>query len=154
VTHRRARPWEIHLALAGAQTGFALFPIFGKLALGLIPPLVFAAFRVVSAAILLDAIRSVNGREALRPGDRKTILLYRLLGGSFTQIPISLRLWLRSAINTSILPATIPVFSIAAASLLGREPLALHAAAGCSLAGAGALALLNAPRFDWSSASF
>jgi drug/metabolite transporter (DMT)-like permease len=154
VTHRRARPWEIHLALAGAQTGFALFPIFGKLALGLIPPLVFAAFRVVSAAILLDLIRSVNGRESIRPGDRKKIFLYGLLGVSFNQILFILGLSLTTAINTTILTATIPVFTIAAAALLGRERMTLRAAAGIALAAAGALALLNAQRFDWSSAAF
>lgn len=154
MSHRRARPWEIHLALAGAQTGFALFPIFGKLALGLIPPLVFAAFRVVSAAILLDLIRSVNGRESIRPGDRKKIFLYGLLGVSFNQILFILGLSLTTAINTTILTATIPVFTIAVAALLGRERMTLRAAAGIALAGAGALALLNAQRFEWSSAAF
>jgi drug/metabolite transporter (DMT)-like permease len=154
VTHRRERPWEIHLALAGAQTGFALFPIFGKLALGLIPPLVFAAFRVVSAAILLDVIRSVNGRESIRPGDRRKILLYGLLGVSFNQILFILGLSMTTAINTTILTATIPVFTIAAAALLGRERMTVRAAAGIALAGAGALALLNAQRFDWSSLAF
>lgn len=51
------RRWEIHLALAGAQLGFALFPILGKLALGSIPPFLFAALRVVAAAALLEGVR-------------------------------------------------------------------------------------------------
>ncbi|MFY9551955.1 MAG: EamA family transporter, partial [Thermoanaerobaculia bacterium] len=103
MTPSRARPWEIHLALAGAQTGFALFPIFGKLALGAIPPFVFAAFRVVSAAVLLDLIRSLGGRERIRKGDRRKILLYALLGVSFNQVLFILGLSLTTAINTTIL---------------------------------------------------
>jgi drug/metabolite transporter (DMT)-like permease len=154
VTHPRARPWEIHLALAAAQTGFALFPIFGKLALGSIPPLVFATFRAVCAALLLELMHSVNGRERIRKGDRRKLLLYALLGVSINQILFILGLSLTTAINTSILTTTIPVFTIAAAAVLGRERLTFRSAAGIVLAGAGALTLLDAQRFDWSSATF
>jgi drug/metabolite transporter (DMT)-like permease len=152
----RAEPprWEIHLALAGAQTGFALFPILGKLALGSIPPLLFAALRVGAAALLLDGIRRLQEPEPIRPDDRTRIFLYGLLGVSFNQVLFILGLFLTTAINTSILTATIPVFTLAAAVLLGRERVSARPALGLVLAGAGALALLNAQRFDWSSDSF
>jgi drug/metabolite transporter (DMT)-like permease len=155
VTARPAgRPWEIHLALAGAQTGFALFPIFGKLALTSIPPFVFAAFRVVAAALLLEGVSRLHGREPIRREDRPKMFLYGLLGVSFNQVLFIFGLFLTTAINTTILTATIPVFTLAAAVLLGRERLGARAAIGIALAAAGALALLNAQRFDWSSASF
>ena len=64
-------------------------------------------------------------------------------------------LFLTTAINTTILTATIPVFTLAAAVLLGRESaMSARRGSGSSLAGAGALALLNAQRFDWSNDSF
>ncbi len=148
------RSWEIHLALALAQVGFSLFPIFGKLALGSIPPLLFAAFRVVAAAILLDGIRRLRAREEIRSADRPRFLLYALLGVSFNQMLFIFGLFLTTAINTTILTATIPVFTLAAAVLLGREKLGLRAGLGILFALAGALALLNAQRFDWSSESF
>jgi drug/metabolite transporter (DMT)-like permease len=148
------RPWQIHAALTGAQAGFALFPIFGKLALGSIPPFAFAALRVVGAVLILDAFRLSRSREEIRAPDRKRLLLYGLLGVSFNQILFILGLSLTTAINTTILTATIPVFTLAAAALLGRESLTPRAAAGIFLAGAGAYVLLNAQRFDWSSASF
>lgn len=154
----RSRPWEVHAALAGAQVGFALFPIFGKLALASIPPLPFAAFRVTAAAVLLDLVRRAHGggRDggAIRPADRPRLLLYALLGVSFNQILFISGLSMTSAIHTTILTATIPVFTLAAAVLLRRETLTARAAAGIALAGAGALALLNAHRFDWSDGSF
>ncbi|MFY9551780.1 MAG: DMT family transporter, partial [Thermoanaerobaculia bacterium] len=49
---------------------------------------------------------------------------------------------------------TIPVFTLAAAVLLRRERMTARSGAGIALAGAGALALLDAQRFDWSSAAF
>jgi drug/metabolite transporter (DMT)-like permease len=150
----RPRWWEIHLALAGAQTGFALFPILGKLALGAIPPLLFAALRVGAAALVLEGLRRAQAPEPIRADDRSRIFLYALLGVSFNQVLFILGLFLTTAINTTILTATIPVFTLAAAVVLGRERLTVLPALGLLFAGAGALALLNAQRFDLSSDSF
>ena len=104
--------------------------------------------------ILLDAVRLSRTREPIRRPDRKRILLYGLLGVSFNQILFILGLSMTTAINTSILTATIPVFTLAAAVALHREGMSARAAAGIALAGAGALALLNAQHFDWGSDSF
>lgn len=150
-----ARPWEVHGALAGAQVGFSLFPILGKLVLGSIPALPFAAFRVVAAAALLEVFRRAHRHpEAIRAGDVPRLVLYGLLGVSFNQILFILGLSLTTAINTSVLTATIPVFTLGAAVLLRRERMSARAAAGIALAAAGALALLNAQRFDWGSSAF
>lgn len=148
------RPWGVHLALAGAQVGFALFPILGKLALAGIPPFLFAALRVTAAALLLEGIRRMGDAEPIRPADRPRLFLYGLLGVSFNQVLFILGLFYTTAINTTILTATIPVLTLAAAVALGRERMTGRAAAGVVLAGAGALALLGAQRFDWSSDTF
>ncbi len=149
------RPWEIHAALAGAQVGFALFPILGKLVLLSLPPLLFSAFRAASAAILLEAFRRAQKRpERVRRADAPRLILYGLLGVSFNQILFIEGLSRTTAINTTVLTTTIPIFTLAAAAALGRERLTARAAAGIVLAGGGALLLLNAQRFDWSSASF
>ena len=151
----RSSPWQIHLALLSAQTGFALFPIFGKLALGSVPPFAFAALRVVGAVIILDAFRIVrHRREEIRPADHKKLLFYGLLGVSFNQLLFILGLSLTTAINTTILTATIPVFTLAAAALLGREKLTTTSTVGILLASSGAWILLNAQRFVWSSGNF
>ena len=152
--HSQAPPWRIHLALASAQAGFALFPIFGKIALASIPPLAFSALRVVGAVLILDAYRLSREREKIRPSDRKRLLVYGLLGVSFNQILFILGLSLTTAINTTILTATIPVFTLAAAALLGRESLTARSMVGLLLAGAGGYVLLTAQRFSWESASF
>lgn len=151
---RDTAPWRIHAALAGAQVGFALYPIFGKIALGSMSPFLFAAFRVLGAAALLDGVRRSEAPEPIRPEDRRRVFLYGLLGVSFNQLLFILGLSLTTAINTSILSATIPIFTLAVAVALRHEALSGRAAIGLVLAGGGAFALMNAQRFDWSSDSF
>jgi drug/metabolite transporter (DMT)-like permease len=141
----------VHLALAGAQAGFALFPVFGKLALLSIPPLVLAGLRVASAAVLLEAIRRSSGSAAPAPGDRRIFFLLSLLGVSFNQVLFILGLFLTTAVNTAVLTATIPVFTFAAAVLLRHERLTRSAGLGLLLALAGALVLIDIRHFDWSS---
>jgi drug/metabolite transporter (DMT)-like permease len=150
----RAPSWTVPLALAAAQTGFALFPIFGKLALVSIPPLVIAAIRVASSAAMLEFVRRVSPVEAIRREDRNLLVLLSILGVSLNQVLFIVGLSLTSAINTTILISSIPAFTLATAVLLRREALTGRALAGTLLAGAGALVLLNAERFDWGSRYF
>ena len=141
----------VHLALGVAQTGFALFPTLGKIALATMPPLPMAALRVTAAALLLELIRRLSTRETLAPGDRKRIFLYGFLGVSLNQVCFILGLSLTTAINTTILTATIPVFTLGVAVLMKREALTRSSAAGILLAGAGALVLVDVGNFDWHS---
>jgi len=142
----------VHLALVGAQGGFALFPIFGKLVLATVPPMIFAAVRVVAAALLLGFFHRLARGERIQPQDRKRILLYALHGVSFNQVLFILGLSLTTAIHTSILTAMIPVYTLVAAALLGHERLTPRAGAALVLASAGALLLLEAEKFQWRDA--
>ncbi len=144
-------PLPVHLALAAAQTGFALFPTLGKLALASMPPLPLSALRVTCAALMLESIRRLRRAESLAPGDHKRVLLYGLLGVSLNQVLFILGLSMTTAINTTILTATIPVFTLGIAVLTRREALTASAAVGVLLAGAGALVLVNVRNFDWHS---
>ena len=147
----RESAWAVHGALLAAQIGFALYPILGKVALAGIPALTLAAIRVVSAGILLEGIRRAAGERELEPRDRKAVFLYALLGVSFNQMLFILGLSMTTAINTSLLTGTIPVFTLAVAVLLRREKMAPAAAAGVLLATAGVLVLLDVTRFDFAS---
>jgi len=147
----RRSEWRVHAGLALAQLGFALFPVFGKLALVSIPPLVFAALRVTSAALLLETIRRFDTKETIAPADRKSVFFFSLLGVSFNQVLFILGLSLTTAINTTILTAMIPVFTLISAVLLRRERMTIRALLALLLAGAGALLLLNVGDFDFQS---
>ena len=158
MTSRRKRisrpptgPWRVHLALGAAQTGFALFPTLGKLALTSMPPLALSALRVTCAALLLESFRRLSRAQRLEPGDRMRVFLYGLLGVSLNQVLFILGLSMTTAINATILTATIPVFTLGLAVLMKRESLTASAAAGVLLAGSGALVLVNVHHFDWQS---
>ncbi len=143
---REGRPeetWRVHAALLGAQAAFALFPIFGKLVLPAIPALVLAAIRVASGALVLEGVRRLSRARELERRHRPAVLLYALLGVSFNQVLFILGLSMTSAIHTTILTATIPVFTLAAAVMLGREKLAARGLAAVCLATAGVLVLLD-----------
>jgi drug/metabolite transporter (DMT)-like permease len=144
-------PLSVHLALLGTQSGFALLPILGKLAFPTIPPLALAAIRVVCAALVLEGIRRVASDRELEPRDRPAVFLYALLGVSFNQLLYIVGLSWTTAINTSILCATIPVFTLAVSVLLGHERLDARGVIGVVLAMAGILVLLDVTRFDLSS---
>ncbi|MFN2633359.1 MAG: DMT family transporter [Thermoanaerobaculia bacterium] len=135
--------WPVHASLLGAQAGFALFPIFGKLVLPVIPPLVLAAIRVCSAALLLEALRRISRGRELDRKDRPAVFLYALLGVSFNQLLFILGLSMTTAVHTTILTATIPVFTLGVAVLLGREKMAARGLAAVGLASAGVLVLLD-----------
>jgi drug/metabolite transporter (DMT)-like permease len=143
----------VHLALLGSQAGFALFPIFGKLALVSIPAMALASVRVVSAALLLLLLRRLAGGESIAREDRRAILLYALLGVSFNQVLFVLGLSLTSAIHTTILNAMIPVYTLVAAAALGRERLSARAAGALLVAGTGAFLLVRPERLDWRDSS-
>jgi drug/metabolite transporter (DMT)-like permease len=151
---REGDGWPVHAALLSAQTGFALFPIFGKLALASIPPMPLAAFRLVAASLLLGVLRRLSGAEPIAAADRKRIFLFALLGVSFNQVLFLLGLELTTAINTTILTAMIPVYTLVAAALLGRERMTPKHAAAVALAVSGALLLLKAESFDWRNQYF
>lgn len=144
-------PWPVHLALGAAQTGFALFPTLGKLVLTSMPPLPLSALRVTCAALMLESIRRLSRAERLEPGDHKRVFLYGLLGISVNQVLFILGLSMTTAINATILTATIPVFTLGVAVLFKREALTASAAVGVLFASAGALVLVNVQHFDWHS---
>jgi drug/metabolite transporter (DMT)-like permease len=150
-TPSRAPAMAVHAALFSAQAGFALFPILGKLALATLPAFVLAAIRVVAAALVLEGLRRAAGDREIERADRPAILLYALLGVSFNQVLFILGLSMTTAIHTSILTATIPLFTLGAAVALGREKMAARGAVGVLLATAGVLVLLDVTRFDLAS---
>jgi drug/metabolite transporter (DMT)-like permease len=151
VSRRPAAAWEVHASLFAAQTGFAVFPTLGKIALTSLPPLPLAALRVAAAALLLEGVRRLSRAGNLSPGDHRKVLLYGLLGVSLNQVLFILGLSMTTAINTTILTATIPIFTLGVAVLMKRESLTLPKAVGVALASAGALILVNVQNFDWHS---
>ncbi len=153
----REREVAVFGALFTAQVAFGLFPVIGKIALASIPPLPFAFFRVAGASLillLLRSLRSLRSRERVEPRDLPRLALLALLGVSVNQIFFIEGLSLSTAINAALLMTTIPVLTLGMAILAGHETATFRKVAGCALAFAGAVLLVGAGRFDWTSGLF
>jgi drug/metabolite transporter (DMT)-like permease len=114
-----------------------------KIGLTHISPLSFAYLRVLGAALLLGGWQRSAGtlREVGRE-DRKSITIYAVLGVVINQALFIAGLSLTTAHEAAILISSIPLFTLGAALLIGRERLSLWKVAGIVTAGAGALLVL------------
>jgi len=99
-------------------------------------------------------VRRAYRAQPIPKAERGRLFLYALLGVSFNQVLFILGLSMTTAIHTSILMSSIPVFTMVTAALLRHEALSARGVAGIVLAGTGALLLLSSRGFDWQSRYF
>lgn len=135
------------VALLVVQTVFSTLQVVGKVVLAELAPLALAGIRVAIATPLLmlwawRVDRVLPGRDDLR-----RLAVLGVLGITANQGLFLVGLSLTSATNAGILMPSIPVFTAAAAALLGIERLGAVRAAGVALAAGGAVVLLDPSRF-------
>ena len=134
---------RVHLALLVVQLTFGGFSVFGKYVLGTVPPLAVAGLRVLFATPIIYAI-AWHRHHVLPPRREMPMLaLLGLLGVCANQLMFIVGLKYTTAINTTILITSIPVFTVLVASLLRVERLQKHRLPGVALAVAGALVMLD-----------
>jgi drug/metabolite transporter (DMT)-like permease len=137
------------VALVVVQFSFATLAVAGKEALLLgLPPLALAGLRVFFASLLLAALALARPAPALTGPDWARLAGLSLLGVVLNQLLFIEGLARSTAVNASILIATIPVFTLLAAVLLRRERTNLRRTAGVLVALVGTLALLHVERFS------
>jgi len=138
----------VHLVLALVQVAFASLAVAGKLAMREVPSQGLALVRIGGAALAFLVWRRLRGpfpRIALR--DLALLTLCAVLGIAGNQLLFLAGLARTTATNASVLSAAIPVLTVAAAVVLGREKLVPRLAAGLALACAGMLWLVGADGF-------
>jgi drug/metabolite transporter (DMT)-like permease len=147
----RTRGAGPHVALFAVQVIFGTWPIFGKIALRALPSTGLVAIRVGGAALALLLILRAGGRlVAPRRADLARLALYSLLGVVLNQFFYIKGLSLSTAVNAALLNASIPVFTLLAGTLLGRERLTARAALGTLVAAAGVVYLIDPARASLS----
>lgn len=135
-------------ALLAVQVIFATLHVVGKVVLAEIPALAFASTRVLIAAPLLAAMAWHHDRVMPLRRDWPALTLLGLLGVFANQLLYLVGLRFTTATNAAILMPSIPVFTVAAAALLGAERLTRRRVAGVALAAIGALVLLDPARLE------
>jgi drug/metabolite transporter (DMT)-like permease len=140
-----------HLALVAVQLFFGTWPVFGKIALRVLPSTGLVAFRVAGAAAAFLLLRRLVGPLAVpaRP-DLWRLALYSLLGVVLNQFLFVKGLALSTVVNATLLGTAIPVFTLLVSAALGRERLTARSVAGTALAAAGVVYLIDPLRADFS----
>ncbi|MBX3268748.1 MAG: DMT family transporter [Sandaracinaceae bacterium] len=134
---------RVNLALIAVQIAFGTLPVTGKLAMTAVGPFALSLVRMVGAAVVLGAMALRRGGEAPIPRlDVLKIAGCGLLGVAGNQVLFLVGLERTSAANAAVLITTVPVFTFAAATLLGRERFDRRGGLGLALALGGVLAVV------------
>lgn len=144
-TNARESPLWVHGGLVAVQLAFAGHAIAGKIVVRELPPGALSLARTLLAGLTLFAIHRLRG-GALRvpPGDLAKLAGCALLGIAANQVLFFEGLARTTAINASVLVATIPIFTLLVALVLRKEQTSALALLGVGLALAGVVYLLGA----------
>ena len=136
--------WRVHPALALVQCIFATLPIATKLVLPALEPLALATLRLAGSALAFVWLRWALGHAERIAGTADLLKLagLALLGACLNQVLFVVGLSHTTAIHSTLLMTTIPVFTLAIALVLGRERSSAAKLGGMGLAAAGALYLI------------
>jgi drug/metabolite transporter (DMT)-like permease len=141
-----------HLALIAVQAMFATWFIVGKVVLHSISSTGLVAFRVGGAALVFTLLQRRLGQLRLIPGrDLGWLILCSTLGVTLNQLLFAKGLSLTTAIDATLISATIPVFTLVVSILLGYDRLSLRRTLGIVLAAGGVIYLVDPLRADFSA---
>jgi len=146
------RSYAPYAALVGVQIFFGSLPVIGKVVLKVIPAFGLVGFRVLITAVAFAVIQSARGRFWLK--DRRDYIylgVLSLFGVTFNQLLFISGLSLTTASNTSLLAATIPIFTLAVSSVAGFEKLRGIKLVGVIVACFGVLLLIDPRNASFSS---
>lgn len=141
-----------YLALIGVQLSFGSFPVFGKIALTVIPAVGLVGFRVGLTAMIFVIVQSFRRRFWLKDRiDYVKLFGISFLAVTFNQLLFTTGLSLTKASNASLISVTIPIFALTAGYLLGTEMLRPVKVLGIIVACTGVVLLIDPQNASFSS---
>lgn len=147
-----SRSYTPHLALFLVQLMFGMAPVLGKFALQTFSPYSIVGFRVGGAAVAFYFLQRFGGTLALeRTKDYFQFAIFALVGIVLNQLLFFKGLSLTTAVNTSLIAVTIPVFTIFIGYLLGKDTLTWLKTLGLVVAGTGVVILVDPTKASFSS---
>jgi drug/metabolite transporter (DMT)-like permease len=141
------------LALVLVQVLFASLAITGKFVLPFVPALALVAFRLAGGALVFEAVRRRQPRVVIPAADRWRLIVLGLLGLALNQTLFLFGLRHSTAINATILVATIPVLTAIIGVVTGRERPTLLKMIGVGTAVAGTVWLIGPDRIAFDRAT-
>lgn len=135
------------------QVLFGSLSVAGKVAIAQVGPLVLVALRIGVAAVLLLVLeRALVGHRPAR-GDWPLLAGLAVLGVVLNQVLFLVGLSKTTAVEATVLVATIPVFTMGIAVAWGREPWSARKGAGLAVAFAGVVVLVGAGGLEFGTAT-
>jgi drug/metabolite transporter (DMT)-like permease len=141
------------LALVLVQVLFASLAITGKFVLPFVPALALVAFRLAGGALVFELVQRRHARVVIPRGDRWRLIALGLLGLALNQTLFLFGLRHSTAINATILVATIPVLTAIIGVITGRERPTLLKLIGVATAVAGTVWLIGPDRIAFDRAT-
>jgi drug/metabolite transporter (DMT)-like permease len=136
------------------QILFATWPIVGKIALRTVPSVALVGFRLAGAALTLLILARLSGNlQRIETSDWPLLIISSVLGVVLNQLLFTKGLSLTSAINSTLLSTTIPIFTLLVGVVLGTDRATLRRMLGIALAAGGVLYLIGPGRAQFSSAT-
>ena len=140
------------MALFAVQVFFGTATVLGKFALLAFPPFALVGFRVGGAALAFYVLQRFRGNLALDNfADYLKFAFFALFGVALNQLLFFKGLSLTTAVNTSLIAVTIPIFTILISVILGFDSLSWRKAAGITLAAAGVVFLIDPSKASFGS---
>jgi drug/metabolite transporter (DMT)-like permease len=141
-----------HIALFAVQVFFGSATVLGKFALLAFPPYALVGFRVGGAALAFFILQRFRGTLALDNGkDYLKFAFFAFFGVALNQLLFFKGLSLTTAVNTSLIAVTIPIFTILISVLIGNDALSWRKVAGIILAAFGVIYLIDPTRASFGS---
>lgn len=141
-----------HFALLGVQACFGSLPVIGKTVLTVIPSVALVGFRIGIATFVLYVLQRRKGSIRLKePGDYVKVAILGFVGIALNQLLFVGGLSLTKASNTSLLAATIPIFTLCIGAYAGIEKIVAAKVIGILLAAIGVLILIDPRSASFSS---
>lgn len=133
-----------HIALIAVQVLFGTSTALGKFALVTFPPVAIVGFRIGGAALAFAVLQRMRGSLALdSAGDYLRFAFFSIVGISVNQLLFFSGLNLTTAVNTSLIAVTIPIFTILVSWVAGNDRLTMVKWIGIACAGAGVVYLVE-----------
>jgi drug/metabolite transporter (DMT)-like permease len=133
-----------HIALIAVQILFGTSTALGKFALQTFPPVAIVGFRIGGAALAFTILQRMRGSLTLDSrADYLRFALFSVFGISLNQLLFFSGLHMTSAVNTSLIAVTIPIFTILVSWSAGNDRLTALKWTGIAFAGAGVVYLIE-----------
>jgi drug/metabolite transporter (DMT)-like permease len=148
----RASTAAPHLALIAVQVMFGTWPIVGKIVLRTVPSAGLVGLRVAGASLAFIVIGKMTGGVGrINKRDWPLLVVSSLLGLVLNQWLYVKGLSLTTAINSTLLSTTIPVFTLFVGIILRTDRATLRRMMGIALAASGVIYLIGPTRSEFSS---